>query len=635
MNGKEKQQHQPTPAETTIPPDRSLASSHPQLKNVTTSSACNPESSPSLPIVEFTVGSNEKDSTSDGKKRARNGAAPATSNSTDLPLALRLQSLDSILDQVSNFTGNDTELEARTADVMKKFAYYIQSLQATSPSSIMAKWLGEGFVAVANNYRENLVRCQKGESLVPLHIGNSRVQTGNVEARRAGGGGGAASPQGLPSANGNGQNASIYAPAAAAPTFAQKVQNGIAPGQTRLQIKPAKLSGLVNVRTGNPAAPKSKVEGERGNHLLLRMDKKQEDGFAYHFVRSLNDMLERKCKESDEPTLRIASAKTIGTGVSIQPVAGQSNKDFFKFKDAILAHTEAKEMEIDVAYPKDKIEDVLMVVGSQSYTTSFYAEEIYNSLGVKPAMVKWLKPEQFVQNAMRGTSRIRATGEDVDMEADDEESASQRPHTIKGTLLVCWKSERPQVKGSFALANQAGYRLKPFRYSPKGDVEQCSKCASFLHSEEKCTAEKERCFICSSTDHKAENHKCMEGCKEGEECYHLPKCINCEGAHQANDPACPARPRGNRVAEARVIPVKKRLNDIKIRERRERKRLIEIRFNEKETRDHERAQTQAQAQAPSSQPQAQAPLTRASHREQQAAQSSEGEVSNIVGSNNQ
>lgn len=78
---------------------------------------------------------------------------------------------------------------------------------------------------------------------------------------------------------------------------------------------------------------------------------------------------------------------------------------------------------------------------------------------------------------------------------------------------------------------------------PKRTPRQCFLCWEWSHKKENC-AKKLRCFICSSNKHEAGNHVCMkEKCKDGATvCPHPPKCIICNGPHEADFNHCPLKP---------------------------------------------------------------------------------------------
>ncbi len=72
---------------------------------------------------------------------------------------------------------------------------------------------------------------------------------------------------------------------------------------------------------------------------------------------------------------------------------------------------------------------------------------------------------------------------------------------------------------------------------------QCVKCGEWGHKKENC-ARRARCYHCSSDKHSFSAHKCEEDdCKDGNPpCPHPPKCIVCNGPHQASYEECPLRP---------------------------------------------------------------------------------------------
>lgn len=78
---------------------------------------------------------------------------------------------------------------------------------------------------------------------------------------------------------------------------------------------------------------------------------------------------------------------------------------------------------------------------------------------------------------------------------------------------------------------------------PKETPQQCTNCGEWSHRGENC-AKNPRCFTCSSTKHRTENHICCEEeCSDGiQRCPHPTKCIVCGGPHMADNNTCPLRP---------------------------------------------------------------------------------------------
>ncbi len=72
---------------------------------------------------------------------------------------------------------------------------------------------------------------------------------------------------------------------------------------------------------------------------------------------------------------------------------------------------------------------------------------------------------------------------------------------------------------------------------------QCTQCGKWSHKKDN-FAKRTRCFYCSSDKHSVENHYCQEEeCQdESQICPHLPKCIVCNGPHNADYTDCPLKP---------------------------------------------------------------------------------------------
>ena len=68
-------------------------------------------------------------------------------------------------------------------------------------------------------------------------------------------------------------------------------------------------------------------------------------------------------------------------------------------------------------------------------------------------------------------------------------------------------------------------------------------CGEWSHKKENC-AKQARSYYCSSDKHVFETHRCEEGdCVEEASNYpHSPKCIVCNGPHNASYEGCPLRP---------------------------------------------------------------------------------------------
>ncbi len=71
---------------------------------------------------------------------------------------------------------------------------------------------------------------------------------------------------------------------------------------------------------------------------------------------------------------------------------------------------------------------------------------------------------------------------------------------------------------------------------------QCTQCREWSHKKDNCT-KRTRCFYCSSDKHSVESHHCQEEkCKdESQSCPHPPKCIVCNGPHNADYTDCPLK----------------------------------------------------------------------------------------------
>ena len=86
------------------------------------------------------------------------------------------------------------------------------------------------------------------------------------------------------------------------------------------------------------------------------------------------------------------------------------------------------------------------------------------------------------------------------------------------------------------LAAGSTYRTVEYRdYRPN---DQCQKCQTFGHLQNKCNRSP-RCLYCGR-NHQTWNHKCqLPTCEDKQPCNHtIPRCCNCQNAHFANSAMC-------------------------------------------------------------------------------------------------
>jgi hypothetical protein len=105
----------------------------------------------------------------------------------------------------------------------------------------------------------------------------------------------------------------------------------------------------------------------------------------------------------------------------------------------------------------------------------------------------------------------------------------------RGTLVIACKSENiSKLPNRISLF---GARCPLIIKKPRVQLRQCHRCWDF-HDERYCTR-KQRCRLCSSTEHLEASHSCPQG---NQDCDCPKKCAKCSGPHAADDPACPAKP---------------------------------------------------------------------------------------------
>lgn len=104
---------------------------------------------------------------------------------------------------------------------------------------------------------------------------------------------------------------------------------------------------------------------------------------------------------------------------------------------------------------------------------------------------------------------------------------------------------------------------------------QCAKCGEWSHKKENC-AKRARCYYCSSDKHVFETHRCEEGdCVEGaSNCPHPPKCIVCNGPHNASYEGCPLRHGYSKAKNSIVRPSNNEAAQIRGQQKALRSRLI-------------------------------------------------------------
>ena len=111
-------------------------------------------------------------------------------------------------------------------------------------------------------------------------------------------------------------------------------------------------------------------------------------------------------------------------------------------------------------------------------------------------------------------------------------------------LLVCFsQSDLARIPREISLFHK---RVRVLESTRRPRVAQCQRCWAF-HREEYC-ANRIRCGICASPQHHTDEHVSQApSCGAApNDCRCPPKCVNCLGPHQANDPGCPVRPKVSR-----------------------------------------------------------------------------------------
>ncbi|KAJ7726791.1 hypothetical protein B0H16DRAFT_1735508 [Mycena metata] len=137
-------------------------------------------------------------------------------------------------------------------------------------------------------------------------------------------------------------------------------------------------------------------------------------------------------------------------------------------------------------------------------------EELNPTLGKVVGLPRW-------KNAPPSESRIAAAKHDG------------RRIPVAGSLVFRLQSkdmvDRAVASGRVLLA---GHALRVGRTFPHLDVVQCWGCFKFGHVRSRCNAPVAKCGGCGKAPH-------------GIICSETPVCINCGGAHRADNPVCPVR----------------------------------------------------------------------------------------------
>lgn len=142
-------------------------------------------------------------------------------------------------------------------------------------------------------------------------------------------------------------------------------------------------------------------------------------------------------------------------------------------------------------------------------TAEIAIEAFEQSCNMRPEWARWLIPQGVDENELAEASMIFAI----------------RPGNIHSIPKVI------SLLGAMHIVTALPAKETPM---------QCANCRKWRHKQENC-AKRTQCYYRSSEKHTSSDHKCEENeCRDGNlPCPHPPKCIICNGPHQANYKQCP------------------------------------------------------------------------------------------------
>ena len=104
------------------------------------------------------------------------------------------------------------------------------------------------------------------------------------------------------------------------------------------------------------------------------------------------------------------------------------------------------------------------------------------------------------------------------------------------SAIIAFNTEEEARKALRCRLVAAGSSFRTSEYREYKASDQCQKCQSYGHLQNKCN-KSSKCRYCAK-DHLTWEHKCNQ-CMDKQPCMHtIPRCINCEKAHVANSPQC-------------------------------------------------------------------------------------------------
>lgn len=262
--------------------------------------------------------------------------------------------------------------------------------------------------------------------------------------------------------------------------------------------------------TGKPTLAQPLKGTRPDERLMVRLGKDSPHRGEHPFI------LQKKANAVLPNKIVIGKVAHINSGLALIPTPGTTAGQLEEHKEILARVFGACRAERNEKWAKYLVRSVPRRIRTlenlEDVTTEIAAEAFEQSCNMRPEWARWLIPQG----------------------ADEE-------HLLEANMIFAVRPANIQriPKVISLLGGMHVIVALPARETPT----QCTNCGEWSHKKENC-AKRGRCFYCSSDKHIFETHKCEEGdCIEGApNCPHAPKCIVCNGPHNASYERCPLRP---------------------------------------------------------------------------------------------